>query len=251
MDFQIPAPVKIRRRAEKPRPMQFAIIPLRAIADGRLTDRQVRVLGLIASYCNRAGITWATQETLGRQMGMSRAGMGKHMNNLAALGYLEKIGGYKRAVKGWTWRVLFDPKLTAEQAAAIAQPEEETMKENFTHGAPMPIGAFTGQIKASLDRRRRKQADAAAPQAPKVAEEARASEADYLREYQKQIASMFGIERVASEPDRAGAARLAAAGVPMATWSALLAESLAWHRDNGRVPPAGIGYWLQAALASV
>jgi hypothetical protein len=246
MDYTIPAEPRIRRKAEHPRPMQFAIIPLRAITDDRLTDRQVRILGLIGSWCNRAGITWVTQQRLADEIGITRQAISAHSRNLAALGYLEKLGGYKRAVKGWTYRILHDPKITADDAAAISQPTESDMADSWTHNGPVPIGAMTGPIKRRMERKRSQQsADTA--QLPKVAEEAGA----YVREWLGLSRAICRFECHASERDREMAQRLADAGVPLADWTALLTHSLEWHRDSGRMPPPSLGYWLQPALRAV
>jgi hypothetical protein len=250
-DFQIPAqPPRIKLWKAKPRPQKFAVLPLRAVTDKRLGDRQLRMLALVASYANRAGITWVTQRQLGLEIGIRQQGMSQHMKKLQALGYLERIGGYKRGVKGWTWRILFEPKLSIDDAIAAAQPDPEddpTMKPNWTPHGPQPIGDIIGELRPKLDRRRRKAVEA---QPPASVEETRRHEpGEYLREYVRQVASVFGVERVPNEADVAVAARLSTAGVSMDVWRALLAESLEWHRERGRTPPAGLGYWQAAALA--
>jgi len=64
MNFDIPKKPKLKLKTAMPDQRQIAVMPLRALKDKTLRNGAIRVLGLVCSYANRAGITWVGQERL-------------------------------------------------------------------------------------------------------------------------------------------------------------------------------------------
>ena len=53
--FKIPPKPQLKKRKTPPRKTQFAIMPLRALTDKRITDRNRTVLAMMSSFASRAG----------------------------------------------------------------------------------------------------------------------------------------------------------------------------------------------------
>lgn len=122
-DFKLPKKPKLKLR-EPPPPSKFAVIPARAIEDKELTDRQFRALAAVSSYANRGGFLWASQKAIGARLGISGAGLHEHMKVLRRLGYVERISGGIWGQRGDTNRVIYDTKTGADDALALASPED-------------------------------------------------------------------------------------------------------------------------------
>lgn len=127
VDFKLPGrkPRIIEKQAE-PDKRSLAVIPFRAITDKTLTDGSFRILGLLCSYCNRAGITWVSQKRLAEDMKVSRQAITKHLAKLRDAGYVEITKKGFRGERSNTLRVIFDASMTQEDAIAITSAIEDT-----------------------------------------------------------------------------------------------------------------------------
>lgn len=143
--FQLPAK-KPRIKEHEPLPDQrkASVMPIRACTDKQLTHGMLKVLMLVCSYTNRAGITWVSQAKLASQLEVTQQAVSKHLVKLTKAGYLEVL---KRPIPGQkhtTWRVIFDPNISAEDAVAITSSIEDTrppyMKEEQQNQTPDPEG---------------------------------------------------------------------------------------------------------------
>lgn len=80
------------------RKAQFAALPLRAIRDGRLTDRDVRILAAIAAHDRMSSVrgkgqgAWASHKTMAAEVGEGAdyARFSVSVNKLVDLGYLQR-----------------------------------------------------------------------------------------------------------------------------------------------------------------
>ena len=124
--FQLPKRPKVREKDPLPDQRKLAVIPIRACTDRKLTEGMLRVLILLCSYCNRAGITWVGQTKLGTDLGVSRQAVTKQMTKLQAAGYIEVIAKGFRGARANTIRVIFDETVDAETAMAITSRYEDT-----------------------------------------------------------------------------------------------------------------------------
>ena len=129
--FKLPKKPKVVEKEDQPYQKQYSITPFRAMTDMRLHEKPLRVLGLLCSYTNRAGITWVGQETIAKQMGTTKQTVGKHMKLLKELGYIEVVSKGFRGERANTTRVIFDPSVTTEDAIGIASTAEEDVRPPF------------------------------------------------------------------------------------------------------------------------
>jgi hypothetical protein len=127
VEFQLPKrKPKIVEKAAPPDQRSVAVLPIRALVDKQLTDGTFRVLALLCSYCNRAGLTWVSQARLGEDMKVSRQAITKHIGKLVTAGYVEVSKKAWRGEKPNTLRVIFDPSIKTEDAVAITSSIEDT-----------------------------------------------------------------------------------------------------------------------------
>jgi DNA-binding transcriptional ArsR family regulator len=125
MTFTIPKQPKIKLKAKPPDQRKIAVLPLRALRDKTLYNQSIRVLGLLCSYANRAGITWVAGTTLAKELGVSKSAISQQMRQLKQKGYVEVI---KRGYMGQrtdTVRIIYDPSISATDALAILGNQDE------------------------------------------------------------------------------------------------------------------------------
>lgn len=126
VEFKLPKKPRVEEKEPAPDQRKVAVLPLRALKDKTLTDIQVRVLGLICSYINRAGITWVSTQRLANDLQVSRQAISKQLVKLKAAGYVEVV---KRGFYGQrcdTIRVVFDPSVDVATAVAVTSSIEDT-----------------------------------------------------------------------------------------------------------------------------
>lgn len=125
VDFKLPKKPKVVEKEAPPDQRSFAVVPLRALRDKRLTSGDIRVLGIMASYANRAGLTWVGQKRMGEDLQVSQQAISKHLKRLTEMGYIEVVSQAFRGEKACTRRIVFDDKLTAQDAVSIVSPIED------------------------------------------------------------------------------------------------------------------------------
>lgn len=118
----------------KPRPKQkdaevkrhpWVVIPRQAVFDRKITDGSFRVLVGLSSFCNAAGLTWVGQKRLAQELQVSRQVITTHIRNLRDLGYVEVAYRGFRGSHNNTLRVVFDRRITADEAIAVASTIED------------------------------------------------------------------------------------------------------------------------------
>lgn len=127
VDFKLPKR-KPRVIEKEPLPDQrkYAVVPFAALSDKRLHHLSIRVLGLICSYANRAGITWVGQTRIGAHLGISKQAVNKAVSELKKAGYLEVVSRGFRAERADTLRIVFEPGISTQDAIAITSGQEDT-----------------------------------------------------------------------------------------------------------------------------
>ena len=81
---------------------------------------ELRALLVLCSYTNKAGVTWAGLQRIGSDLGVSRVRAGFLIRKLTEKGYTRVI---HKGFKGYcadSRQVIFNPQITADQAAAVA-----------------------------------------------------------------------------------------------------------------------------------
>ena len=127
VDFKIPKkkPRVIEKQA-LPDQRKFAVVPMPALSDERLHHLSIRVLALICSYANKAGITWVGQARIADHLNISKQAVNKAVKQLKEAGYLEVMSKGFRGERADTMRIIYDPSIKAEDAIAITSSEEDT-----------------------------------------------------------------------------------------------------------------------------
>jgi len=126
VDFKLPKKPKVVEKEAPPDQRTYAVVPLRALRDKRLTSGDIRVLGIMASYANRAGLTWVGQKRMGQDLVVSQQAISKHLKRLTEMGYIEVVSQGFRGERACTRRIIFDPSMTAQDAIAITSSIEDT-----------------------------------------------------------------------------------------------------------------------------
>jgi len=126
VQFALPKKPKIREKEPMPDQRKLVVVPIRAATDKTLTEGMLRTLLLVASYCNRAGITWVGQARLAQDLGVSRQAITRQVGKLVKAGYLEVISKGWRGKRSNSIRLIFDKSIDAETAVAVTSRIEDT-----------------------------------------------------------------------------------------------------------------------------
>ena len=122
---------KIVEKEDVPHQKAYCITPFRAAADKNLHEGTLRVLMMLCSYTNRAGITWVGQATIAKQLGLHQQSVSRQIKLLESLGYLQVVSKGFKGERADTRRVIFDPTVTTEDAIGIASTAEEDARPPY------------------------------------------------------------------------------------------------------------------------
>jgi DNA-binding transcriptional regulator GbsR (MarR family) len=123
--FTLPKKPRIKEKEPAPDQRKICVMPIRALTDRSLSDAAVRVLGILCSYCNRAGLTWVSQTRLAKDMNVSKQAISKQVVKLKAAGYVEVVKKGFRGERTDTIRVVFDESIDVETALAVTSRHED------------------------------------------------------------------------------------------------------------------------------
>lgn len=111
--YVIPDAIKIKKiRNEDQR--HFVVIPRRALLDRRITGENLRVLGVLASYCNKSGYSFVSLKTIAGDLNCTIQNIHKHLKRLEKYGIIESFNNYFPALKGNTRRIIYNEKIKHE-----------------------------------------------------------------------------------------------------------------------------------------
>lgn len=134
--FELPKKPKIREKDAPPDQRSLAVIPLKALTDQQLTDGAIRVLGVVCSYCNRAGITWVSQARIAKDLNVSRQAVTNQLMQLRKAGYVEIVKKGWRGERNNTLRVIFDKTVDTDTAISITSAQENTRPPSMQDQTP-------------------------------------------------------------------------------------------------------------------
>jgi len=77
----------------------------------KVSGENLRVLAILASYCNRGGYSFVSLKTIAKDLGCTPANILKHLNKLEAQGIIETQSNYFPMLKGNTRRIIYDEKI--------------------------------------------------------------------------------------------------------------------------------------------
>jgi len=90
-----------------------------------LTLTGLKILCLLASYCNKAGFTYVSQARLANDLGVNQSAINRQIKQLETKGYIKQFGGYSTNIKGKTKRIIYDENISDREAEQIAgEPRE-------------------------------------------------------------------------------------------------------------------------------
>lgn len=125
VDFKLPKKPRIKEKEPAPDQRKICVMPIRALKDRELSDAAVRILGILCSYCNRAGVTWVSQAKLAKDMQVSQQAISRQMVKLKAAGYVEVVKKGFRGERTDTIRVVFDESIDVQTALAVTSRHED------------------------------------------------------------------------------------------------------------------------------
>lgn len=94
----------------------FAIVPIRAIKDPRITPSTLRVLVAFCSYADTMGRTFVSLARIGQDIGLGKTGVSYHSVKLRKLGYLTYCKPFFKGQKSTANRIVYDPSLKLEES---------------------------------------------------------------------------------------------------------------------------------------
>jgi biotin operon repressor len=124
--FQLPKKPRIKEKEAPPDQRKVAVLPFKAVFDENITPGALHVLAAICAYCNRAGITWVSQNRLATELKVSRQAVTNQIAQLRKHGYVEIMKKGYMGQRCNTLRVIFDATVDAETAMAITSRYEDT-----------------------------------------------------------------------------------------------------------------------------
>lgn len=108
--YHIPEPIKLKTHKNIDQ-RKFCIVPLKAFLNQKVTGQNLRVLAILASYCNRGGYSFVSLKTMAKDLGCTAANILKHLKKLEAQGIIETKKNYFPYLKGNTRRIIYDEKI--------------------------------------------------------------------------------------------------------------------------------------------
>jgi hypothetical protein len=112
----------IIERVEREDGRKFCVVPLRAFREKRLSLSQLRILGLYASYCNNAGMSFVSCTALGRDYGCSKSYMALMLQKIEKVGYIVRVKKHGvPGIRGCVRRMVYDVTINTEDAIGISQ----------------------------------------------------------------------------------------------------------------------------------
>ena len=121
MGFVLPNKPVIER-VEREDGRKFCVVPLRAFREKRLSLSQLRILGIYASYCNNAGMSFVSCTALGRDYGCSKSYMALMLQKIEKVGYIIRVKKQGvPGIRGCIRRMVYDVSINTEDAIGISQ----------------------------------------------------------------------------------------------------------------------------------
>jgi len=108
--YKIPEQIKLKTVKNEDQ-RRFCVVPLKAFLNRKVSGENLRVLAILASYCNRGGYSFVSLKTIAKDLKCTPANILKHLNKLEAQGIIETQSNYFPMLKGNTRRIIYDEKI--------------------------------------------------------------------------------------------------------------------------------------------
>ena len=108
--YHIPEPIKLKVvKNEDLR--KFCVVPLKAFLNKSVTGENLRVLAVLASYCNKGGYSFVSLQRIADDLGCTNQNIAKHLKRLEKAGIISSVQNSWPALKGNTRRIIYDEKI--------------------------------------------------------------------------------------------------------------------------------------------
>ena len=106
INFDIPKEKKIKKKNSTDN-RKYIVLPI-SILKHKLTGSELKILLLLGSYANKAGITWVSQKRLAKEINSSRQYINNNIAKLKKKGILEVIRFGVKGERGQTIRIIYN-----------------------------------------------------------------------------------------------------------------------------------------------
>ena len=106
INFDIPKEKKIQKKKDTDN-RKYIVLPI-SILKHKLTGSELKILLLLGSYANKAGITWVSQKRLAKEINSSRQYINNNIAKLKKKGILEIIRFGVKGERGQTIRIIYN-----------------------------------------------------------------------------------------------------------------------------------------------
>ena len=108
MEYKIPESIQIQKLRNKDH-RHFVVIPFKAVLDQKVTPGNLRVLAVLAGYCNKQGFSIVGIRTLAEKLKVTYPTIQYHLQKLMKLGYVEmRPRSAYRGIRGNLRRIVYD-----------------------------------------------------------------------------------------------------------------------------------------------
>ena len=113
-------PPKVIQKEQQPDQRQFAVVPIRATTDRKLTPMQLRVLMVFCTYSNRGGITWVGLKRVGSHLGIGVARTATLAKALIDKGYMRVLFKGYAGERAQTRQIIYNSELSLDDVIAVS-----------------------------------------------------------------------------------------------------------------------------------
>jgi len=108
MEYKIPESIQIQKLRNKDH-RHFVVIPFKAVLDKKVTNGNIRVLAVLAGYCNKQGFSIVGIRTLAEKLKVTYPTIQYHLQKLMKLGYVEmRPKSAYPGIRGNLRRIVYD-----------------------------------------------------------------------------------------------------------------------------------------------
>jgi len=127
VEFVLPKKKRIKQLEPTPDQRKYVVLPIEVLDyQGELTASMYRVLLRLASFTNRAGLTWVSQQRIAKDLGVSKQFVSRVMAKLEKIGIIETVSKHFKNQKGKTVRLIFDKSISSTDAVITANEVEDS-----------------------------------------------------------------------------------------------------------------------------
>ena len=83
----------------------------KAFLNKKVTGENLRVLAVLASYCNKGGYSFVSAQRIADDLGCTQQNISKHLKRLEKAGIISSVQNSWPALKGNTRRIIYDEKI--------------------------------------------------------------------------------------------------------------------------------------------